>query len=92
MHANMHLVARKDSECNAMLDGHDVADVRLLQVDVVHHGQLSLKGVLQPISVFMLIPSMLSGRMYPESLPGGKAKILSGPRGFQCSVTLPAGS
>ena len=74
------------------INGCDVADVRLLQIDVVHHGQLSLKGVLQPISVFMLAPSILSGRTFPDTLPGGKAKLVSGPWGFQCSVTLPAGS
>ena len=61
-----------------------------LQVDVLHIGQLSLKGVLQPMHVMTLAPLMLASRTFPQSLPGSKAKLVSAAQGLQCSVQLPA--
>ena len=61
-------------------------------VDVLHRGQISLKGVAQPVTVMMLVPLMLSGRTFPPTLPGAKAKLVTGPKGHQCSVKLPASS
>ena len=60
------------------------------QVQLVHRGRVALRGVPEPVSVMMLIPLMLSGRTFPEDLPGGKAKLLSPGAGLQCSVKLPA--
>ena len=60
------------------------------QVDIVHRGHVSLKGVPQPVTVMMLAPLMLSGRTYPEGLPGAKAQLLAGPKGLQLSVRLPS--
>ena len=37
----------------------------------------------------MLVPLMLSGRTFPEALPGAKAQLMAGPRGLQLSVKAP---
>ena len=66
------------------------ASVNLWQVDIVHRGQVSLKGVPQPVVVLMLVPLMLSGRTFPEALPGAKAQLMAGPKGLQLSVKLPS--
>ena len=62
----------------------------IMQVDVVHRGQVSLKGVPRPVTAMMLVPVMLSGRRFPDILPGSKATLVAKPRGLQCSVKLPA--
>lgn len=59
------------------------------QVDVIHAGKVSLKGVQQPLTIMMLAPTMLSGRAYPDTLPAGKAKLVAEGRGLQYSVKLP---
>ena len=59
---------------------------------MLHRGQVGLKGVPTPVTVMLLGPLMLSGRTFPPTLPGSKAKLVAGPRGHQCSVKLPAGS
>ena len=61
-------------------------------VDVLHRGQISLKGVAQPMTVMILVPLMLSGRTFSPLLPGSKARLVAGPKGHQCSVKLPATS
>ena len=58
----------------------------------MHRGRISLKGVPQPVTVMLLAPMMLSGRVYPDTLPGSKAKLMAGSRGLQCSIKLPADS
>ena len=55
----------------------------------VHRGQVSLKGVPQPVTVMMLVPLLLSGQTYPDALPGSKAKLVTEARGLKCSVKLP---
>ena len=60
-----------------------------VQVDIVHRGQVSLKGVPQPVTVMLLVPLMLSGRTFPDALPGSKAKLVTEAKGLQCSVKLP---
>ena len=59
---------------------------------MLHRGQISLKGVPNPVTVMLLSPLMLSGRAFPPTLPGSKATLVAGPQGHQCSVKLPAGS
>ena len=59
-------------------------------VDVVHQGHMALKGVAQPVSVLLLVPLMLSGRIFPPGLPGSKARLVGAPRGLQCSVKAEA--
>ena len=59
-------------------------------VDVCHRGQVTLKGVPLPIVVMTLTPLILSGRMFPASLPGSsKSKLMAESKGLQCSVRLP---
>ena len=55
----------------------------------MHRGRISLKGIPQPVTVMMLAPMMLSGRIYPDTLPGSKAKLVAASRGLQCSIRLP---
>ena len=59
----------------------------VLQVDVQHRGQVSLRGA-QTITVMSLNSTMLSGRVFPDALPSSKAKLIGRPKGLQCRVNL----
>ena len=82
----LHGAALHMTGCGA---GHQsCADLGSL-VDVCHRGQVTLKGVPLPIVVMTLTPLILSGRMFPASLPGSsKAKLVAESKGLQCSVRL----
>ena len=59
-------------------------------VDVVHKGLVTFKGLVQPLTVMLLVPTILSARQFPDALPGAKVKLLVKSQGLQCSVKLPS--
>ena len=61
---------------------HTSPDPSPWQVDVVHRGQVKLKGVPQAITVMLLEPVMLSGRTFPSCSQGARLRCSVGPRGL----------
>ena len=59
-------------------------------VDVRHRGLISFKGVAQMVTAMALSPTILSGRAFPDVLPGSKATLVGRTKGLQCRVKLPS--
>ena len=67
-----------------------IAETLPFMVDVRHKGQISLKGLAQTVTAMSINPTMLSGRVFPEALPGNKAKLIGRPKGLRLRVKLPS--